>query len=68
MLGMSLPRVPRRGERIRVVGHQGTLVVVRVDRVNSIAKVEQWDDPKFVLWDVPFEAIQPIRETVSEAA
>lgn len=68
MLGMALTRVPRRGERVRIEGQQGTLIVVRVDRVNSIARVEQWDDPSVVLWDVPFAAIHLITESVSEAA
>jgi hypothetical protein len=68
MLGMAFDRVPRRGERVRVAGHQGTLVVVRVDRVNNIANIERWDDPSVVLWDVPFDAIHLIRESVSEAA
>ena len=68
MLGMAFSRVPRRGERVRVEARQGTLVVVRVDRVNNTAKVELWDDPSVVLWDVPFDAIHLIRETVTEAA
>jgi hypothetical protein len=65
---MAIPRVPRRGERVRVEGHQGKLVVVRVDRVNNIANVELWDDPSVVLRDVPFAAIHLIHETVGEAA
>jgi hypothetical protein len=44
------------------------LVVVRVDRVNSIANVEVWEDPRVVLRDVPFDAIHLIHETASEAA
>jgi hypothetical protein len=68
MLGMASTRVPRRGERVRIEGHQGTLVVVRVDRVNNFASVELWDDPSVVLWDVPFAAIHLIHETVTEAA
>jgi hypothetical protein len=68
MLGMAVTRVPRRGERVRIEGHQGTLVVVRVDRVNNFASVELWDDPSVVLWDVPFAAIHLIHETASEAA
>lgn len=68
MLGMASARVPRRGERVRVEGYHGNLVVVRVDRVNNIANVELWDDPSFVLWDVPFEAIQLISERTSKAA
>jgi hypothetical protein len=43
-------------------------VVVRVDKVNNIASAELWDDPSFVLWDIPFAAIQSIHETVSDAA
>jgi hypothetical protein len=65
---MASPRVPRRGEKVRVEGHQGTLVVVRVDRVGNTANVELWEDPSVVLWDVPFAAIHLIHETVSEAA
>jgi hypothetical protein len=68
MLGMASPRVPRRGERVQVEGHQGTLIVVRVDRVHSTANVELWDDPSIALWDVPFNAINLIREAVGEAA
>jgi hypothetical protein len=68
MQGMATPRVPRRGERVRVDGHQGKLVVVRVDRVNNFASVELWDDPSVVLWDVPFDAIHLICETATEAA
>jgi hypothetical protein len=65
---MALDRVPRRGERVRVEGHQGTFVVVRVDRVDNIANVELWDDPGVVVWDLPFDAIHLLRETVSQAA
>lgn len=68
MPGMALPRVPRRGERVRLEAHPGTFVVVRVDRVNNIARVELWDDPSIVLWDLPFAAIHSIREAVGEAA
>jgi len=68
MLSMAGHRVPRRGERVRVEGHPGTLVVVRVDKVNGIANVELWDDPGVTLWDVPFAAIHLIHETASEAA
>ncbi len=68
MLGMTPIRVPRRGERVRIEGQQGTLVVVRVDRVNKVAGVELWDDPSVALWDVPFGAIHLIHETVGEAA
>jgi hypothetical protein len=46
----------------------GTLVVVRVDQVNSIAKIERWDDPRSVLWNIPFDAIHLVREPESEAA
>ncbi|MGA8532367.1 MAG: hypothetical protein WB622_21755 [Acidobacteriaceae bacterium] len=67
---MAIPRVPRRGERVRVDGQMvtGTLVVVRVDQVNSIAKIERWDDPRSVLWNIPFDAIHLVREPESEAA
>jgi hypothetical protein len=65
---MALTRVPRRGERVRVEGHPGTLVVVRVDRVNNIANVELWDNPAVVLRGIPFDAIHLIHETASEAA
>jgi hypothetical protein len=65
---MALPRVPRRGERVRVQGHPGTFIVVRIDRVNNVANVELWDDPSVVLWDVSFDAIHLIRQTASEAA
>lgn len=70
MPGMAIPRVPRRGERVRVDGHvvTDTLVVVRVDQVNSIAKIERWDDPRAVLWNIPFDAIHRIRKPESEAA
>ncbi|MGA8107941.1 MAG: hypothetical protein WBD46_02670 [Acidobacteriaceae bacterium] len=65
---MAVHRVPRRGERVRVEGHQGTLVVVRVDKVNGIANVELWDNPAVALRDVPFAAIHLIHDTVGEAA
>jgi hypothetical protein len=68
MLGMTSHRVPRRGERVRVEGYLGKLVVVRVDRVNNVAVVELWDDPSVVVRDVPFEAIHLVRGTMSEAA
>jgi hypothetical protein len=68
MTAMASTRVPRRGERVRVDGHQGTLVVVRVDRVNNIAALELWNDPSVVLWDVPFDAIHSVHEAVIEAA
>ena len=67
MSGMAFPRVPRRGERVRVDGYQGTLVLVRVDKVNNFATVEVWDDPSVIRY-VPFDAIHLIAETVSAAA
>jgi hypothetical protein len=65
---MTLPRAPRRGERVRVDGHDGTLIVVRIDKIDGFATLELWDDPGHVLWDVPFGAIHLIREGVSKAA
>lgn len=68
ILAMESPRIPRRGERVRVDGHPGTLIVVRVDRVNQVAGVESWNDPRIALWDIPFAAIHRIHQTVLEAA
>ena len=68
MLGMAFPRVPRRGERVRVEGHQSTFLVVRVDKVNNVASLELWASPSVFLWDVQFDAIHLIRRNVSEAA
>jgi hypothetical protein len=68
MLSMEFPRVPRRGERVRVEAHPGTMIVVRIDKVNCLATVELWDDPSVALRDVPFDAIHLIHETVSDAA
>jgi hypothetical protein len=67
-LSMTHPRIPRRGERVRVDGHRGTFVVVRVDKVNLRACVEPWDNPSIVLRDVPFHAIQLNHNTMIEAA
>jgi hypothetical protein len=60
---MTFPRIPRRGEGAR----QGTYIVVRVDKVGSVGKLELWESPKHVLWDVPFGAIHLVREPESEA-
>jgi len=68
MQGMAAHRIPRRGQKVHIDGQPGTLVVVRVDKVNSFATVEQWDDPRVVVWDVPFEAIHLIHEPMNEAA
>jgi hypothetical protein len=68
MLGMSLARVPRRGERVHVDGQHGTWVVVRVDKVSNITNVELWNDPGVILRSVPFDGIQSIHATASEAA
>jgi alpha-D-ribose 1-methylphosphonate 5-triphosphate synthase subunit PhnI len=65
---MTCARVPRRGERVRVNGQQGTFVVVRVDKVENVGKLELWESPKHVLWDVPFDAIQLIRKPETQAA
>jgi hypothetical protein len=65
---MSLPRTPRRGERVRVDYHEGQFIVVRVDKVDSFATLELWDDPSRVLGDIPFEAIHRIRRDLGEAA
>jgi hypothetical protein len=65
---MTLPRTPRRGERVRVDYHEGQYIVVRVDKVDSFASLELWDDPGQGLKGIPFEAIHLIREDVSEAA
>jgi hypothetical protein len=65
---MTIPRVPRRGERVRVSDHEGTFIVVRVDKVGRVGKLERWANPGDVLWDVPFGAIHLIREGVSGAA
>lgn len=59
---MKTPRTPRRGERVQVADHEGTFIVVRVDKVGSFAKIERWDDPGRVLWDIPFEEIRLARE------
>jgi len=66
--GMTFARVPRRGERVRVNDHEGTFIVVRVDKVSSVGKLELWESPQHVLWDVPFGAIHLVREPKSEAA
>ena len=68
MLGMAIPRVPRRGERVRVEGRQGTFLVVRVDKVNNVAGLELWASPSVVLRDVQFDAIHLIHRNVDEAA
>ena len=66
--GMTLPRVPRRGERVRVDNHEGTFIVVRIDKIDGFANVELWNDPHVALWDVPFGAMRLIRDSVGEAA
>jgi hypothetical protein len=43
-------------------------IVVRVDKVGRVGKLERWANPGDVLWDVPFGAIHLIREGVSGAA
>jgi hypothetical protein len=68
LLGMTLPRILRRGERVRVDGHDGTFIVVRVDKIDSFASVERWDDPGQILRGVSFDAIRRIRQDFSEAA
>ncbi|MGC2298278.1 MAG: hypothetical protein WA476_05710 [Acidobacteriaceae bacterium] len=65
---MTLPRVPRRGERVRVDNHEGTFIVVRIDKIDGFANVELWNDPHVALWDVPFAAMRLIRDSVGEAA
>jgi len=65
---MTFARVPRRGERVHVNDHEGTFIVVRVDKVASVGKLELWESPKHVLWDIPFGAIHLLREPESEAA
>jgi hypothetical protein len=55
--GMTFARVPRRGERVRVNDHEGT-----------VGKLELWENPKQVLWDVPFGAIHLVRAPETEAA
>jgi len=67
MPGMTVQRV-HRGQRVRVDGHQGAFIVVRVDKVHSLANLELWDDPDQVLWDIPFRAMHLIHENVSVAA
>lgn len=66
--GMTFARVPRRGERVRVNDHEGTFIVVRVDKIGSVGKLELWENPKQVLWDVPFGAIHLVRAPENEAA
>jgi hypothetical protein len=53
---------------VRVDGHQGAFIVVRVDKVHSLANLELWDDPDQVLWDIPFRAMHLLHENVSVAA
>jgi hypothetical protein len=65
---MTLPHAPRHGERVRVDSHDGNFIVVRIDKISNVAKVELWDDPAVTLWDVPFRAIHLVREPESEAA
>jgi hypothetical protein len=66
---MATDRVPRRGERVQVDGNRGTFIVVRVDKVNILANVELWHDPRVVLRGVPFNALHPIPTPVlTEAA
>ena len=65
---MTTIRTPRRGERVRVDYHEGKFLVVRIDKIDNVAKVERWDNPDVALWDVPFGAIHLIREPESEAA
>jgi hypothetical protein len=65
---MTTTRAPRRGERVRADDHEGTFIVVRVDKIDGFANLELWDDPGYVLWDVPFRGIHLIREDVSQAA
>ena len=65
---MTIARVARRGDKVRVNDHEGTFIVVRVDKVGSVGKLELWESPKDVLWDVPFGAIHLVREPESEAA
>jgi len=63
---MTLPRVPRRGEKVQVDGHEGTFVVVRVDKVDGLASLELWDDPSFRLRNIPFGAVHRITEDVNQ--
>lgn len=63
---MTLPRTPRRGEKVRVDDQEGTFIVVRIDKIDSFANLELWDDPARVLWDVPFGAIRLVRPDVGE--
>jgi hypothetical protein len=65
---MTFTRVPRRGQKVRLDGEQGTFIAVRIDKIDSIATVELWDDPRVVRWDVPFGAIHLVREPEAEAA
>lgn len=63
---MTLPRVPRRGERVRIDGHAGTFIVVRIDKVEGFASVELWDNPIHHLQTIPFSAIHRISEDVNQ--
>jgi hypothetical protein len=62
---MKPTRIPRRGESVRIAAHQDEFLVVRVDKVHNIATVERWDDPTVSLWDVPFDAIHLVPETIA---
>lgn len=65
---MELSRTPRRGQRVQVEYHVGQFIVTRVDKINSLASLELWDDPRQSLRGIPFEAIHLIRKNMSEAA
>jgi hypothetical protein len=65
---MTVTRVPRRGQKVHVDGEQGTFIAVRIDKIDNLATVELWDDPRVVRWDVPFRAIHLVREPETEAA
>jgi hypothetical protein len=68
LFGMTSPRVPRIGERVQVEGHEGRFIVVRIDKVESVASLELWDNPDHVLRGIPFRAIRLIRQDVNQAA
>jgi hypothetical protein len=65
---MTTIRTPRRGERVRVDYYEGKFLVVRIDKIDNVAKVERWGNPDVALWDVSVGAIHLIREPESEAA
>ena len=62
---MKLPRV---GQHVRADGMNGTFTVVRVNPIQGVADLELTTGTQKIELHIPFNAIHPIREDVSQAA